>query len=104
MLSLQRQENKAMSKPGYKDQSMWIRLVFMALYWGLINLAVCVFGFLLVIVTVIKLASRYEPYTLGGWLTSLSTFIQQSFRFLAFQTEEKPFPFQAWPNGDDNGH
>ena len=88
-----------MSKPGYKDQGMWVRLLFMVVYWAVLNLSVCIFGFLLILVSLIKLGSRYEPYTLSSWLKSVSSFIQQTVAFLAFQEEEKPFPFQPWPKG-----
>ncbi len=42
-----------MSKPGYTDQGFWLRLVFMLVYWVVLNIAVTVFGVLLVVVVVV---------------------------------------------------
>jgi hypothetical protein len=86
-----------MSKPGYADQSFWFRLIFMLVYWVVLNVAVTVFGILVVVVSLIKLGSKQNPLTLVGWLKSVTVFIQQVFMFLSFEEDEKPFPFQPWP-------
>ncbi|MEP0072459.1 MAG: DUF4389 domain-containing protein [Marinomonas sp.] len=86
-----------MSKPGYADQGFWFRLIFMLVYWVVLNIAMSVFGILLVIVSLVKLGSKHEPQTLSVWLKSVTAFIQQIFLFLSFAEEEKPFPFQPWP-------
>ena len=69
----------------------------MLLYWVVLNIAVTVFGILLVLVSLVKLGSRHEPVMLSSWLSSVTSFIKQIFSFLSFETEEKPFPFQPWP-------
>ncbi|TYL47733.1 DUF4389 domain-containing protein [Marinomonas sp. IMCC 4694] len=89
-----------MSKPGYADQGFWFRMIFMLLYWVILNIAVTVFGFLLVLVSLIKLGSKHEPHTLSVWLKKMSGFIKQIFSFLSYETQEKPFPFQPWPQVD----
>jgi heme/copper-type cytochrome/quinol oxidase subunit 2 len=86
-----------MSKPGYADQGFWFRVIFMLLYWVVLNIAVTVFGILLVLVSLVKLGSKHEPVMLSSWLKSITSFIKQIFSFLSFETEEKPFPFQPWP-------
>lgn len=93
-----------MSKPGYADQGFWFRVIFMLLFWVVLNIAVTVFGFLLVLVSLIKFGSKSEPETLTSWLKSVALFIGQIFSFLSYQTEEKPFPFQPWPqvSSDDD--
>ncbi|WP_111637003.1 DUF4389 domain-containing protein [Marinomonas shanghaiensis] len=93
-----------MSKPGYADQGFWFRVIFMLLYWVVLNIAVTVFGVLLVLVSLVKLGSKHEPVMLSSWLKSVTAFIGQIFSFLSFQSEEKPFPFQPWPSDgvDDN--
>lgn len=92
-----------MSKPGYADQGFWFRVIFMLLYWVVLNIAVTVFGVLLVLVSLVKLGSKHEPITLSSWLKSVTAFIGQIFSFLSFDSEEKPFPFQPWPqvNADE---
>lgn len=91
-----------MSKPGYANQSFWIRLVFMLFYWCVLNVAITVFGILLVVVSLFKLVSRYEPDISARWLQSTGAFIRQTFEFLSYNNEEKPFPFQPWPKGVDD--
>lgn len=91
-----------MSKPGYADQGFWFRVIFMLLYWVILNIAVTVFGVLLVLVSLIKLGSKHEPVLLAGWLKSMTSFIGQIFSFLSFGSEEKPFPFQPWPQVDQD--
>jgi len=91
-----------MSKPGYADQGFWFRVIFMLLYWVVLNIAVTVFGVLLVLVSLVKLGSKHEPVMLSGWLKSMTGFIGQIFSFLSFGSEEKPFPFQPWPQVDQD--
>lgn len=86
-----------MSKPGYADQGFWFRLIFMLVYWVVLNISITVFGILLVIVAIVKFGSKHEPVTLSSWLTGVTAFIQQIFAFLSFADDEKPFPFQPWP-------
>lgn len=86
-----------MSKPGYADQGFWFRLIFMLLYWVVLNISVTVFGVLLVLVSLVKLGSKHEPVMLSSWLGSMTAFLRQNLSFLSFETEEKPFPFQPWP-------
>lgn len=87
-----------MAKPGYADQAFWVRLVFMFVYWALLNIALSVFGIALIILTVIRFGSQFEPTSLGDFVSSLSNFISQTLSFVCFQTEEKPYPFQSWPS------
>jgi uncharacterized membrane protein len=86
-----------MSKPGYAKQEFWFRLIFMLFYWFVLNLAITVFGILLVVVSLVKLGSKQEPVTLSSWLANVTAFIGQIFSYLSFAEEEKPFPFQPWP-------
>ncbi|MBJ7551898.1 DUF4389 domain-containing protein [Marinomonas ostreistagni] len=89
-----------MNKPGYANQEFWIRLVFMLIYWCLLNLALTVFGFLVVITTIVKFASKCELSSLTYWVRSTGVFVKQIVSFLSFSTEEKPFPFQPWSDKD----
>jgi len=89
-----------MNKPGYADQAFWVRLVFMFIYWAVLNISLSIFGIALVILTIIRFGSQFEPTPLANFLSSLSDFISQTLSFVCFQTEEKPYPFQSWPNAN----
>ncbi len=70
----------------------------MMFFWAVLNIALSVFGILLLIMTVIRFGSQYKPDMLNNVIMSLANFIGQIFSFLSFQTEKKPFPFQMWPD------
>lgn len=89
-----------MNKPGYANQDFWIRMLFMLIYWGLLNIALTVFGFLVIITTLVRFGSKTELTSLNYWLSSTGVFIKQTISFLSFSKEEKPFPFQSWPEKD----
>ncbi|CUB03497.1 DUF4389 domain-containing protein [Marinomonas fungiae] len=89
-----------MSKPGYANQEFWIRMLFMLVYWGVLNIALTVFGFLVIIATLVRFASKSEVSLLDQWVSSTGTFIKQTISFLSFTKDEKPFPFQSWPESD----
>lgn len=91
-----------MSKPGYGNQEFWIRMLFMLIYWGLLNIALTVFGFLVIITTLVRFTSKSEAPTLNYWVTSVGGFIKQTISFLAFSSDEKPFPFQPWPESNNS--
>lgn len=92
-----------MAKPGYADQGFWVRLVFMIVYWAVLNISLSVFGLGLVLLTIIRFGSQFEPSSLANFMASLSNFISQTLSFVCFQTEEKPYPFQNWPTSK-KGH
>ena len=88
-----------MNKPGYANQDFWIRIFFMLVYWGLLNIALTVFGCLILIGGAIRFVCKCPMPTVDTWLTSVGGFIKQTISFLSFETDGKPFPFQPWPQG-----
>ncbi len=83
-----------------KRRSTWVRLLFMAalvaiyMLTRIVFLAVVVFQFLWVLFT----AETNKQLT--GLGQSLATYTYQIMRYLSFNTEDKPFPFNAeWPTG-----
>lgn len=83
-----------------KSRSTWLRFLFMVIVLiilgitRLIVLAVVVLQFLLVLFT------GEKNKQLLVFSQSLATYTYQVIRFLAFNTEERPFPFDAdWPIG-----
>lgn len=85
-------------KENVKDTSVWLRLLFMALfamiYWvaEAVLIVVVLFQFLAVLFTGKKNA---QVLSFGA---QLSTYAYQIFRFLTYNTEEKPFPLGEWPS------
>ncbi len=85
-------------KEHVKDTSAWTRLLFMALfavlYWvaEVVLAVVILFQFLSVLFTGNK---NDKVLSLGA---QLSTYAYQIFRFLTYNSEEKPFPLGEWPS------
>jgi len=85
-------------KEHVKDTSAWTRLLFMALfavlYWvaEAVIMIVVLFQFLCVLFTGNK---NEKVLALGA---QLSTYAYQVFRYLTYNSEEKPFPLGDWPS------
>jgi hypothetical protein len=86
-------------KEHVKDSSVWVRLLFMllfsALYWvaAMVLAVVVLFQFLSALFTGKK---NSHVLALGA---QLSTYAYQVFRYLTYNSEEKPFPLGDWPSG-----
>ncbi len=83
-----------------KDESFWLRLPFMLLFfiaWKLTELVL--FGVILVQLCVRLLTGSPQPelLKLGAQLTRYG---YQIYRYLTFNSEYKPFPFSDWPQTD----
>jgi len=85
-------------KENVKDTSVWLRLLFMGLfavlYWvaEVVLAVVVLFQFLSVLFTGKK---NDKVLSFGA---QLSTYAYQIFRFLTYNSEEKPFPLSDWPS------
>lgn len=81
-------------------RNIWIRGLLMLL----MALAYQVSGTVLCIVTVIQflmmLLSGQPNFRLISFGRSLGRYLQQIVNFLTFATEELPFPFSDWPEGN----
>lgn len=93
-------DEKAMQK-NLKSRSTWLRLVFMIVFYVLISVAAMVatvvvaLGFLWVLFT-----GDTNPQ-LKSTGQSLATYLSQIVRYLTFNTDDRPFPFEMeWPSGD----
>ena len=80
-------------------RSIWVRGLFMVLMAMIYQLS----GTLLVIVAILQflfaLVGGMRNVRLLSFGRSLGLYVQQIVRFLAFDTEQMPFPFSDWPSG-----
>jgi hypothetical protein len=87
-------------KHNIKQSSIWKRGLFMllfAVFYGIaevVLIAVIIFQFLLKLLTGDTNSRLLE---LGQ---NLTTYIYQVLQFQAFNSEEKPYPFGDWPDGE----
>ena len=88
-------------KANVQNTNVWIRLFFMALfavlYWGaeVVLAIVVLFQFLSVLLT----GNKNDKVLAFG--AQLSNYAYQIFRYLTFNSEEKPFPLGDWPTDDE---
>lgn len=80
-------------------RNIWLRGLFMLLMAMIYHLS----GTLLFIVAIMQflfaLLNGAPNARLLAFGRSLGRYVQQIVRFLAFDTEEMPFPFSDWPSG-----
>ena len=87
-------------KQHIKEKTTWMRGLYMLLFLvfysvaKVIVFAVIVFQFLMSLVT----GKTNERLVILG--QSLSTYLYQILTFLTFNSDEHPYPFGAWPNGE----
>ncbi|MDX8381787.1 MAG: DUF4389 domain-containing protein [Ghiorsea sp.] len=83
-----------------QDKSIWIRLLYMALFAILYSvaevviIAVIVYQFLNVLIT-----GGNKDEKVAGLGLQLSTYVYQILQFQTFNTETKPYPMSDWPSG-----
>jgi hypothetical protein len=80
-------------------RNIWLRGLFMLLMAMIYHLS----GTLLFIVVILQflfaLLNGAPNARLLAFGRSLGRYVQQIVRFLAFDTEDMPFPFSDWPSG-----
>lgn len=75
----------------------WLRLVFMILFGVILYVAGIVMSFLVLVQFIFALVTGKANLNLRQLGDSLSQFIYAVLRFLTYNTEDKPFPFDSWP-------
>lgn len=78
----------------------WLRGMFMALFL----MIACVAGYVVFVLVIVQflfvLCTGEGEERLRGLGHSLSQYFFQIFRFLTYNSDEKPFPFADWPSTD----
>ncbi|NIB41349.1 DUF4389 domain-containing protein [Pseudomaricurvus alkylphenolicus] len=76
----------------------WIRLIFMLLFAIAVQVAVAVMWVVVVVQFLFSLLAGSDNDKLRGFGQSLATYIFQIWRFMTYNSEEKPYPFMDWPD------
>ena len=95
-----RQQSPIPVKENLKTRSTWLRLFFMLVVILLYSVSRAVVGVvvLLQFFSVLFTAETNKPLVTFG--QSLATYTYQIVRYLTFNTEQRPFPFDLdWPDG-----
>lgn len=84
-----------------KRRSTWVRLLFMIVFVAIYMITRIVFGAVVVFQFLWVLFTAETNKQLTELAQSLATYTYQIMRYLSFNSEDKPFPFNAeWPTGE----
>jgi len=79
------------------NPDLWIRLIYMILFWLFSWLARAAVGIIGIVQFVMVLLNSEASVRLRSWGGSIARWTEQVYRFLTFASDEKPYPFQDWP-------
>ncbi len=88
-------------KPGQASRSVWVRALYMILFFFLYEIAEAVIGVVVVLQFLIVLLSGSRNGRLLQFGRQLSAYAYEVFLFQTFNTETKPFPFSDWPKAEE---
>ncbi|MCP1726771.1 hypothetical protein J2T60_000736 [Natronospira proteinivora] len=81
----------------------WLRLVYMVIFLFFAWVASFVFGVVILVLFLWHLFSGKPNPQVKAFGQSMSSWGYQVLRFLSYNSEELPFPFDAWPSGPVDG-
>ena len=79
----------------------WLRFVFMVLFAVVAGVASYVVAVLIVIQFLFALVTGTGETRLKAFGGSLSKYLFQILQYLTYNSEEKPFPFNDWPEAEE---
>ena len=82
------------------NADVWLRVIFIILFWILLTLIGWVLGAVVIVQFVIVLFSGERNEQLSSFGSRLGAYLKQIVDFMCFTSDEKPFPFSEFP--DDN--
>jgi hypothetical protein len=88
-------------KPGQASHAIWVRGLYMILFFFLYEIAEVVIGAVAVLQFLIVLFSGNRNGRMLQFGRQLSAYSYEVFLFQTFNTETKPFPFSDWPKGEE---
>lgn len=87
-------------KDNIKQQSTWIRGLYMVLFSIFYTIADFVLFAVVVFQFILKLFTGDTNDRLRNLGLSISTYIYEILQFLSFNSEQHPYPFGSWPKGE----
>ncbi len=93
-------ESQSSWKKRLGDESFWLRLPFMLLFFFAWKLAELILIGVILIQIVVHFVLGQPVTALQALGAQLSRYTYQVFRYLTFNSEQKPFPFADWPSDE----
>ena len=90
-------------KQNLKNKSMWLRVLFMVLFAIFYGIAISIFWAVVVFQVLYGLITGTANGRVVDFSRNLTAYLYDILRYLTMQFEEKPFPFNEWPNQKTSG-
>ncbi len=91
------------SKNNLANPDLWIRLIYMVLFWLLTLVARFAIAVIAVIQFLLVLMAGEANRNLRQLGYGIARWTEQSYAFLSFASDQKPYPFQDWPTPPSDG-
>ncbi len=88
-------------KGNLKNTDVWMRLFFIVVMYALFGVAKVVLFLMVVFQFLSTLFTGKTNERLLGFGAQLSEYIYQLVQYLAYTSDDKPFPFADWPAGGE---
>lgn len=85
---------------GIKTEAFWLRIIFMLLFVVAYQIAELLIALSVVVQVFVVAFTGEQNLFLRQAGANLSLYAYQIYRYLTFNSENKPFPFASWPEGD----
>jgi|GEM_PF-643500 len=90
-------------KTHVKSRHTWLRLLYMVIFLFFAWVASFVFGVVILVLFFWQLFTGRPNPQVQAFGQSMSTWGYQVLSFLSYNSEDLPFPFDAWPHGPVGG-
>ena len=87
-------------KESLKDNSTWMRVLYMAIFVIIFNIVELLIAALVIFQVLVLLFTGEKNQRLLKFGSMLGLYAYRMLQFLTFNSEEKPFPFADWDNDD----
>lgn len=84
----------------YEGKNGWTRILFVALFWVVFYLSQFVIAAVVVAQCAFTLITGSPNSQLLAFGDSMSRYIHEILRFVTFNSDRRPFPFEEFPKSD----
>ncbi len=88
-------------KANITSSELWLRLIYMVFFGVCLQLVRIMMWAIVVLQFCLVLITGGDNEYLRNFGLTLSQYVFQVFKFLTYNTEEKPFPFSDWPTVEE---
>lgn len=87
-------------KKNLKSESVWLRILYMAIFYLVIQIAIMLIIVLAVAQALFALVTGEPNRNLRQFSSSLNQYFFQVIHFMTFNSDLKPYPFTDWPKAE----